>query len=319
MEDVAQAPLDQRFSNFLRGGQAETEPVEESTGAEEPTEDEVEEIEGEMETQDPEDEQDITEGAEEDPQTYTVRVNGQEVRVPLDELLNGYSRTADYTAKNMAVAEARKEVEAEKQRLRAERQQYAAVLPQLEQVLSQSMGPEPDWNALYNENPAEFVRQRAAWDDTQKKLTAVQEERARMAQIQQAQQAEHMQRVLRHEQEALMSKVPDWANTETMQREQKELREYGLQMGYSEQELAGLVDHRAVLVMRDAARYRKLQAKGRATVKSGPKPVAPQGGDKGAIQGRKIKEQRAKFAKTGKVDDGLPLMREILARRAKTG
>jgi len=45
---------------------------------------------------------------------YRVKVNGEELEVSLDELLNGYSRTADYQKKTQSLAEQRKAVEAER-------------------------------------------------------------------------------------------------------------------------------------------------------------------------------------------------------------
>lgn len=45
------------------------------------------------------------------PQLYKVKVNGEEVEVTLDELLSGYSRTADYTKKTTEVANERKAIE----------------------------------------------------------------------------------------------------------------------------------------------------------------------------------------------------------------
>ena len=45
---------------------------------------------------------------------YRVKVSGEEVEVSLDELLNGYSRTADYQKKTQSLAEQRKAVEADR-------------------------------------------------------------------------------------------------------------------------------------------------------------------------------------------------------------
>lgn len=47
--------------------------------------------------------------------TYKVKVDGQEVEVPEDELLNGYSRTAKFTKSMMELAEQRKTFETERQ------------------------------------------------------------------------------------------------------------------------------------------------------------------------------------------------------------
>lgn len=51
-------------------------------------------------------------GEAEKPQLFKVKVDGEDVEVTLDELLNGYSRRADYTKKTMAVAQERKSLEA---------------------------------------------------------------------------------------------------------------------------------------------------------------------------------------------------------------
>ena len=50
---------------------------------------------------------------EEKPQVFTVKVDGKEVEVTLDELQKGYSRTQDYTRKTQQIAEVRKQTEAE--------------------------------------------------------------------------------------------------------------------------------------------------------------------------------------------------------------
>ena len=41
----------------------------------------------------------------EEPSKYRVKANGEELEVSLDELINGYSRTADYQKKTQSLAE----------------------------------------------------------------------------------------------------------------------------------------------------------------------------------------------------------------------
>jgi hypothetical protein len=48
---------------------------------------------------------------------YKAKVDGEEIEVEIDELINGYQRTADYTKKSQALAEQRKAIEAERQHL----------------------------------------------------------------------------------------------------------------------------------------------------------------------------------------------------------
>ena len=82
---------------------AETEEKEKTTEevVEEPTSEDIpaEDIEGVAVAEEATDdaEQDIDESSEEP--SYTVKVDGSEMEVTLDELLRGYQREADYTRK----------------------------------------------------------------------------------------------------------------------------------------------------------------------------------------------------------------------------
>lgn len=66
--------------------------------------DEVEEEEDPEVTAEPD-------GQPQEPETYVVKVNGQEQEVTLDELLNGYMRNQDYTRKTQALAEERRNLQ----------------------------------------------------------------------------------------------------------------------------------------------------------------------------------------------------------------
>jgi hypothetical protein len=79
------------------------------------------------------------EAVEESPK-YRVKANGEELEVSLDELLNGYSRTADYQKKTQSLAEQRKAVEAERGKIEETarvRDTYAQRLKVIEQLLQQ--------------------------------------------------------------------------------------------------------------------------------------------------------------------------------------
>lgn len=64
-------------------------------------------------------------------QLYEVKIGGQVRKVPLNELLSGYSRTQDYTQKTMALAEERRRIEAG---IEQERQQVREFLSKRENV-----------------------------------------------------------------------------------------------------------------------------------------------------------------------------------------
>lgn len=103
------------FNSLLAIEDGEQEQVEAQTddveGTESETEEETEALQAEEESESEETEE--TEEQEEQPKSYLVKVDGEEVEVTLDELQKGYSRTQDYTRKTQALAEQRKEAEAE--------------------------------------------------------------------------------------------------------------------------------------------------------------------------------------------------------------
>ena len=78
---------------------------------------------------------DTQEGVSETPGTYTIKVDGKDVEVTLDELQAGYSRQADYTRKSQVLAEQRKKSEEELAATQQERQRY---ISQLEQFTAQA-------------------------------------------------------------------------------------------------------------------------------------------------------------------------------------
>jgi len=72
--------------------------------------------------------------AEPEPQKFKVKAAGEEVEVDLDELISGYQRSKDYTQKSQALADQRKEIEAERAKVsevQKEREVYAHAYKQL--------------------------------------------------------------------------------------------------------------------------------------------------------------------------------------------
>ena len=103
----------------------ETEPTEEY--------DEVEEVEELDEQYEDDDEDDLEEVSvvELDIDTPVTLQDG--TQVTLAELKAGQLRQSDYTKKTQALAEERKSFASEMEKLNAERQAYAQLLPQLQQ------------------------------------------------------------------------------------------------------------------------------------------------------------------------------------------
>ena len=131
------------------------EAIDESSADAEGEVSEEEEFEEalELESEDAEledDEQELDDDdSPEDHERFTVKVDGEELDVDLQELKSGYSRTSDYTKKSQALSEERKLFAQDRDAVILERQQYAELLPALQAQLGAIDEPEPDWDRLF--------------------------------------------------------------------------------------------------------------------------------------------------------------------------
>ena len=251
---------------------------------------------------------------EEKPQVFTVKVDGKEVEVTLDELQKGYSRTQDYTRKTQQIAEVRKQTEAELQAVRAEREQYAQLLGALEAQIQQAEQPNIDWDRLYQEDPIEWVRQRELMRENQEKNAAIQSEKQRLSQLSQQEQLQQRNQILQQEQEALIAAIPEWKDPKKAAAEKAMLVQFGQKAGFSPDELKNVVDHRAVVMLRKAALYDQMMSK-RGQIKpvtnNGPKPAKPGAAGRVSSNTEAMRAQQ-RLAKTGRVDDAADAIYKLL-------
>ena len=259
-----------------------------------------------------EEEGDSEEG--EQPQVFTVKVDGKEVEVTLDELQKGYSRTQDYTRKTQQIAEARKQTDAELQEVRAEREQYAQLLGALQAQVQQAAQPNIDWDRLYNEDPIEWVRQREVMRENQEKAAAIQSEQQRLAQLSQREQLQQREALLAQEQEALVAAIPEWKDAKKAQAEKAMLVQFGQKIGFTPDDLKNVVDHRAVVMLRKAALYDQMMSK-RGQIKpvtnNGPRPAKPGAAGRVSSNTEAMRAQQ-RLAKTGRVDDAADAIYKLL-------
>lgn len=285
------------------------EVVEEET----PTE-ATEETEEETPEESESEEEEVADEEQTAPQSFKVKVDGEEVEVTLDELQKGYSRTQDYTRKTQALAQQRKEAEAELEQVRNERQYYAQMLQAFEQQLQQNAEPNVDWERLYQENPTEWVRQREMFRDRQEKLSAAQAEKMRLETIHQQDQQKARQVQLAQESQKLLDAIPEWKDTKKAAEDRNKLVETARKLGFTDDELSNVVDHRAVVMLRKAALYDELMSK-KSTIKPAPsktKTLAP--GSATSQPGKKSESRLAqeRLAKTGNMKDAAAAFESFL-------
>ncbi len=297
------------------------EVVEETEEAEEVEEEAPEEEEGqaEEETEEEVEEEEETEIVAEEDLKYTIKVDGEEIEVGIDELKNGYQRQADYTRKSQALAEQRKETEqiqSERQRLEQERQMYANGLQMLQEQQSSKLQEfeNVDWTALKTEDPYQYMLKKDEYRDAQEKVQNVAQQQA----IIQQEQAEEANKARAHfvqqEYNRLVEALPEWNDQESTIK--KDVQEYAKSVGFLPEEINQLADHRSVLVIKKAMEYDKLTTKvapKKKAVKKVPKvQKSGRGNSKEDTAAEAVKEKRARLRKSGKQDDAASIFYDML-------
>ena len=279
-------------------------------------EEQSEELEsnGEVESEEAE-YSDESEPVEEVKPRYKAKVGGEEVEVELDELINGYQRSKDYTQKSQALAEQRKAIEAERSHLeqvKQERQAYAQKLQALDSFLSQQNKGE-DLEVLKETDPIGYAVKVAEQSQREKQLAVVRAEQQRIAQQQQAEQQQTLQNHLKSESEKLASVIPELA-TPKGDAIRKEIREYAKSVGWSDQELSSVYDHRAVLTLYKAMKFEQLQKGKPETLKKvqqAPRMLKP-GTSTPNSKSSQEKQVMQKLRQSGKVRDAAAAFERFL-------
>lgn len=277
----------------------------EELAAEEPQEEAAEEV-----SEEPQEE------VQETPR-YRVKVDNEELEVDLDELIKGYSRTSDYTKKTQTLAEQRKQVEAERTKIEEAaklRDTYAQRLQVIEQMLSTQ--PEEDLTALKDSDPVGYAIKVAEKMEREKQLAAVRQERESVQARQVAEQQENLKRHLAQEAERLRAAIPDMADDVKGEVIRKEIRDYAKSVGWSDQELSQVYDHRAVLTLYRAMQFEKLM-KGKPVaqkkVAEAPKALKPGVGNQKVDRDSEVEKKLHKQLKqTGRTRDAAKLFERFL-------
>jgi len=266
-----------------------------------------EESEGEPEAEaeaDPAEEDEEEETPEEEPEeeaeepAYTVVIDGKKESVTLEELKSGYQRGADYTRKTQSLAQERRQLEQVAQQVSQERNQYAQAINQLQSQMQNEYQQfqNVNWDQLREEDPIAYIAKKDEMRDLENRYRQAESEKHRVQQQQQLQEASEFKRRLNDEKQLLEMAVPEFKDPEKRAPFQQKLRQFALRSGYTEDEIANLYDHRAVMILDKARRYDEI-------IKSKP--------------AKKKVVQKTKTAKPGAGREGSASQRERFASKYK--
>ena len=277
------------------------------------TEELVEEEDLEFDDEEDGEEETEVEEVEEQP-VYRVTVDGSEIEVTQDELINGYSRQQDYTRKTQELANQRKTIEEQSKELSQRDAIYAQLLPKLEAELQASMVDEPDWKTLVDEDPVAYVREQQIWNEKKEKLEAAKAERQRLEKEAYEKQQQQLAQFVQEGQQKLLEIIPEWKNAEVAQKEKLAIRDYGINvLGYAPQEMDAIYDYRALLGLRNAwLNSKTVEATKKKPTQKAPARVARPGTTTRKKTVAPVKRAKQVLAKSGKVQDAAKVFEQFL-------
>ena len=296
----------------------ETEEAE-NTEEEAPEEGQAEEeVEEEVSAESEESEEELEIVAEEDLK-YTIKVDGEEYEVGIDELKSGYQRQADYTRKSQALAEQRKETEkiqSERQQLEQERQMYANGLQMLQEQQTAKLQDfdKVDWETMKEEDPYQYMLKKDEYRDAQERVNNAAQQQVLIQQEQQAAAQQARGEFIQQEYARLVAALPEWNDKDSTIK--KDIQEYATSVGFKPEEINQLADHRSVLVIKKAMEFDKLTKKvapKKKAVKKVPKvQKAGRGTSKEDSAAEALKAKRTRLRKSGKQQDAASLFYDML-------
>ena len=282
----------------------------------------TEEVESEEATDDNPDDQAEEEEQSEDevPALLKLKVNGEDVEKPLDEVVALAQQGLDYTQKTQQVAEQRKELEVYAESIKAQEQAFqeqmqlnnvliedVAKITSLDQQLNQYANV--NWNQLSDNDFVEAQKLFFTYNQLQQERSQlVSQFEVKKQQVVQK-QTQLMAEKIAKGKEILAKEIPNWS-PETNQA----LLSTGKDYGFSDAELNSIVDPRHVKVLHDAMQWRKLQQNSVVKKKvSNAKPVVKPGSkDTKAEANSNHRQLRESLRKTGKSDAAQKLIENML-------
>ena len=211
-----------------------------------------------------------------------TKIEGVEGRVKLTDLIKDH-QLKGYAEKTVReAAEVRKQAQEYAQQVQQQTQVQQAVVEKIveakaiESQLAQYQGI--NWSALEDSDPVQAMRLQRQFGELKQAYQAkVQDINQTQSQIQQ-QQSQQTAASLESERQALLNACPEWSSEAVAKKEKQQISADLKARGYTDRDIQGLSDHKAVLLARDAMLYRQGKAASNVAekqVRAAPKIIKP--------------------------------------------
>jgi hypothetical protein len=198
-----------------------------------------------------------------------------------------------------------------------ERQRYSHALEQLGDSTDFEINQfkDVDWNKLKADDPMAYIQQKDALRDLQDSKNKIAEEKKKLVEQEQKEYEANMMKHRETQIQILSERLPDWVDPTKGPKLKQDIKSFALSKGFSEQEINMLIDARSIEVLNNAMKYENLlNAKiAKKKVKTVPKVTKPGAGvSKAEVDSEKVKQQRARLKRTGKVGDAAKMLEGLI-------
>jgi hypothetical protein len=244
---------------------------------------------------------------------YKIQVDGEEREVSLNEALRGYQREETFNTRMRQMVEVAKTIDQRGAEAQSAREAYIQLCQHQEQEFQALIPKEPDWDALYRQDPAAARQLEQNFKHVYGTLNQI---RQRRAQAQQEAYQAHAQQTASYARAEFdkfraKHKLSDQASVD---KAIGYMRRTALEAGFSDDEIGTTYDERMLTVLHKAARFDNM-------MRNKPLPVQPE--RQGALQpgsaprvgngaARGMNDAMKRLQATGRVDDAAGVFQQML-------
>ena len=246
------------------------------------------------------------------PETYSIKVNGENVDVTLNDLKQSFSGQKYIQQGMKAAAQMKKEAEEAFNGLNQQREHLNQLMQKVEQqgVISQ---PTPPSKELLSADPLGYIEADATYREQMGAYQTQQQQIGQQQQAMQQAQGQAHQAHLQSQMAELQQAIPDFSDAKKAPKMKERLVKQGMAEGYTAEEIGGIVDHRAMKVLQKAMLYDQMMEGGsdvQAKLKKA-RPLMKAGTKKQPTSdAKKQRQQMSKLKKTGSIHDAAKLLFE---------
>ena len=250
----------------------------------------------------------IEEPQQETEPLYDVKVDGEVQQWTLSQLQQSASGQGYLNKRMQETAAIRKQAEDAYQQVQKQRAELDGKLKEYTAQFNNVDIVKPDISELETD-PIGYQIKKARYDEAIEKRSRLMSEQDKLNEEKKAQQQKAQEYYLSEQATKLQAALPIFAKEETAKSAREDLVSAGKKYGFTSNEVGSIMDHRAILVLHDAAKWQQLQNKkgvaekkvsnARPMVKSGSKPTTVTGNT------RVSKDAFDQFKKSGNKQDAV--------------